>query len=313
MPLEVPETQSHFVQIEDIYVDSERDRVSGDNADFVVDLTQQRFSRVIAVEVPEYHIPVDLLSQFTGADRIDFRLRNPSINGGNWKTLVAHLAQEKQLYFTPEELPGCTLSTVFEAFRLAILQDPDFGGKCDVIPRPRTDDRLELVCRTLVFPPFATWPGMGSTECELLFGSGANLSRSAGPVLGFDQQDYPLTPFTFDGKLFRSVIGDRPIQINKYSYVDMFFDEVPELAPVTRMFVPDLPGLEFFDEQPDLSSRTRLLTRPVRDLRKLTVRIRLQGGLKPQKDLPLYFTVRVFYLNLTHSIPYYARNRRIVR
>jgi hypothetical protein len=310
MPLLRSPSANAFVQITDIYIDSEQDKGSSDqtNYNFTVQLPNQ-ISNVIGVEVPEYHAPFNIASQFTGANKIDFRLRNPSVNGGNWKTLVATLPTEKQIYLTPERNPGCVCTNLYGIFALTILKDPDFGGVCDILPIPQPDEKILFLCRTLVYPPAATWPGMGSTECELLFGTGANLATSAGPVLGFDVQDYTMTNLTIDGQLFKHVFSDRPVNTSRFTNISLSFDETPELNPILRVFHRDrISAL-----RPQQHAHTRLLTEPIRDLRRLTCRVRIGDGTEPTRDEPIFFTVRVFSLNLTHKIPYYAKNRICIR
>ena len=310
MPLLESPSVSSFVQIEDIYIDSSTDKGSSDqtNFDFTVELPK-RLSNVIGIAVPEYHAPINMTSQFTGADKIDFQLRNASVYGGNWKTLVATLPTETVVYHTPEQAPGCSMTALFQAFRLAILKDPDFGSVCDIIPVPRPDEKCQLICRTLVSPPAASWPGAGSTECKLLFGSGVNLETSAGPVLGFDVADYTMTDITIDGHLFKNTISERAINTSRFTYLDLSFDQVPEFKPILRIFYDNRVS----SIKPWNHARTRYLTQPISDLRRLTCRLRLANNVVPTRDQPIYFTVRIFYLNLTHQIPYYAKNRISIR
>lgn len=312
MSLLVPPSQKNaFVQVEDIYIDSMRDKESPTqtNYDFVVRF-EERFSNVIALEIPEYNFPINMMSQFQGANKIDFQLRNTAIYAPGWKTFVADLPEKRTVYHTPEATPGCTLTAIFEAFSLAILKDPDFGGRVDIIPVPRPDERLELLCRTLVYAPLATWPGMGSTECVLLFGTGANLESSAGAVLGFDQADFTMTDVTIDGSLFKQAISPREINVSRFSYLDIFIDQVPNFSPFTRIYIPEASGDSVAN--PNLASRSRWLVQPIRDMPRLTFRFRLREGEKPLANLPVYFTLRVFRLSYTHEIPRYAKNRQSI-
>lgn len=311
MPLQTISAGDSFTQIDDILVDSSRDKRSSDtNATFVMVLPSI-YTNVIAVEIVDYHMPTNLMSQFSRSNYIDFRLRNTAIFAGGWKTLVAILPQEKVIYHTPEEVPGCNLSIVLQAFKLAILRDSDFGGKVDIVPVPEPNERIQILCRTLVYPPAATWPGFGTTECELLFGTGVNKHRSAAVPLGFDQVDLMLSDITLGGKLFKTAIAARQAIINRFSYIDILINEFPELKPVVRVFLPELSGSSVALR--DEPTRVRLLTNPVRSLRTLSIAIRLRDNIVPQEDLPSFFTVRIFYQDQTHSIPYYGRHRLQVR
>ena len=60
---------------------------------------------------------------------------------------------------------------------------------------------------------------------------------------------------------------------------------------------------------PENTSRVRLLTKPPRLLKELTLRIRLPGNKKPTTSQPYYFSFRVFELKSSLVVPEVDRNR----
>lgn len=307
MPLQ-PDLKEDFLQVKVINVASDENVVNtdDDSNDFKVRLNDI-FSNVVAIEMENYQVPLTAVSQFTDGQYIDFRLRNPSIFGGNWKNLTVIIPIKPVIYNTPQ-LPNADLiSTLFESFSTVILKDPDFGSKCDVIPLPQTDESLTLVCRTLAYPPLATWPGYGSTECELLFGTGANKEKSAALTLGFDPIDYLFSPLTILGTLFQVQTSPYGALINKFRYLDVFLDEVPEFQPFQRIYLPTITS--YSTSLPENAGRVRFLRQPIRTLRELTIRLRLPKGVKPFTPQEYFFSFRVFTLNSSFMVPDSQKNR----
>lgn len=308
MPLQ-PDFYEDFVQVKVIHVDMQgkyvisRDETSND----VRIQLKDAFSNVVGLEIENYQVPLQSLSQFTDKNKIDFRLRNASIYGGNWKQFTAEIPVKPVIYNSPDAPSADLLSSLYEAFSEAILRDPDFGGKVDIIPVVDTTQVTSLLCRTRAYPPLATWPGYGSTEAELLFASGPNKEESAALVLGFDVLDYTFTPVTLNGTLFRQVKSPRNCQINRFRYLDIFIDEVPEFKPFHRIYIPTLRSVS--TSLAENGSRTRILRQPIRKLETLTIRLRLPGGLKPSTFFPFYFSFRVFELKSSFRLPEKERDR----
>lgn len=308
MPLQ-PDYYEDFVQVKVINVDTESAYVISDDGlsnDVRVQL-KDAFSNVVGLEMENYQVPLQSLSQFTDGNLIDFRLRNPAIFGGNWKNFTASIAVKPVVYNSPEAPGADLLTSLYDAFNQTISKDPDFGGKVDIVPVADTGLTTRLLCRTLAYPPLATWPGYGSTECEFLFGSGPNKDRSAALVLGFDEIDYTFFPVVLNGTPFNIAVSPRKAQVNKYRYLDVFIDEVPEFKPFHRIFIPTIRSLS--TSLPENASRMRLLTQPLRKLDTLTLRLRLPGGIKPFTNQPFYFSFRVFELKSSYSLPEKERQR----
>lgn len=302
MPLQ-PDFYEDFVQVKTVNVDTKDAYVissDGFSNDVRVMLTES-FSNVIGIEVENYSVPLQSLSQFTGKNKIDFRLRNPAIFGGQWKNFTAVIPVKPVLYNSPEAPSADLLTSLYEAFASVIGTDPDFGGKVDIVAVPDAGTTTRLICRTLAYPPLATWPGYGSTECEFLFDSGPNREESAAQILGFDNQDYTFFPITLNGTPFRVVVSPRNAQINRFRYLDILLDEVPEFKPFHRIFIPTIRTQT--TSLPENASRMRLLSQPIRTLDRLTIRLRLAGGRKPFSIFPFYFSFRIFELKSSFALP----------
>jgi len=182
MPLQ-PDYAQDFVNIKIINVDTETNVISKNGPADVRVRLDDYFDNVVAMEIENYQVPYASLSQFTDENKIDFQLRNPNIFGGQWKDFTATIAERPVLYNTPELPLADLLSALTQAFSNVILKDPDFGGKVDIVPLPDPEEKTRLLCRTLAYPPAAAWPGYGSTECILLFGTGLNKNKSAANVV----------------------------------------------------------------------------------------------------------------------------------
>lgn len=306
MPLQ-PDYAQDFVNIKIINVDTETNVISKNGPSDVRVRLDDYFDNIVAMEIENYQVPYASLSQFTDENKIDFQLRNPNIFGGQWKDFTATIAERPVLYNTPELPLADLLSALTQAFSNVILKDPDFGGKVDIVPIPDAEEKTRLLCRTLAYPPAASWPGYGSTECILLFDTGLNKNKSAANVLGFDRIDITMATINIDGTNFKNAVSPRPALLNKYRFVDLTIDEFPEFEPFHRIYVPTLPSN--LTTLPENTSRVRLLTKPPRLLKELTLRIRLPGNKKPTTSQPYYFSFRVFELKSSLVVPEVDRNR----
>lgn len=302
MPLQADFAED-FVQVKVVNLDSGSDYVTDTgavSADWREEL-KDGFNNVIGIEVENYSVPLQSLSQFTDNNFIDFELRNPSIFGGNWKQFTVELVLKPVVYNTPEAPAADLLTMLYEAFADVILKDPDFGSKVDIVAVPDTQLTTRLLLRTLAFPPLGTWPGFGSTEGRFLFASGPNAAKSAATVLGFDPIDYTFFDVTIDATPFKIAVSPRPALLNKFRYIDLFIDEVPEFKPFHRIYLPTVQSV--VNALPENGSRMRLLTKPIRNLTHLTVRMRLQGDIVPFTTQNFYLSLRVFTLKSSFSLP----------
>lgn len=308
MPTLLSDQEQDYVSLKTIYVssqDSSAEIGPDGQADFKYTLPDY-LTNVVAIEVDNYNFPISCLSQFTNRYKVDFRLRNPAIFGGNWKAFVLELPNTSVVYNTPQKQNSDLLALLFNSFNEVILRDPDFGGKVDIVPVPDPDTYVTLACRTLYYDdPF--WPGYGSTECELLFGSGPNKAFSAAPIIGFDEVDIAFQPLNYFGYPLRYTSSAREAAINLYRYLDVFLDEWSPTEIFYRVFVPTINSIAL--TYPEVNSRARMLEIPIRQAKTLTFRLRLPDGTKPQTPQPFYLNLKVFQLKSNIAVPATQRDR----
>lgn len=260
----------------------------------------------IAMEMDNYNVPISCLSQFTEQNKLDFRLRNPAIYGGNWKVFELVLPNTAVLYSTPESRAADLLTLLFRSFQDLILQDLDFGGKVDILPVANPKTFVTIACRTLFYDD-PSWPGYGSTECEFLFGTGVNKASSVAPILGFDEIDIAFQPLNYFGYPLRYTSSAREAAINLYRYVDVFLDEFSLTEVFYRVFVPSINSVAL--TYPEINARARLLNVPIRKAITLTFHLRLPNGMKPQTPQPFFFNIKVFTLQGSRQVPAIQQDR----
>jgi hypothetical protein len=291
-----------YVSLRTIFIGSQdpaAEQGSDGQADFRYTLPNY-LTNAIALEMDNYSVPVSCLSQFTERNRLDFRLRNPAIFGGNWKVFELVLPSTAVLYSTPESRAADLLTLLFRSFQDLILQDPDFGGKVDILPIADPNTFVKIACRTLFYDD-PSWPGYGSTECEFLFGTGANKAKSVASILGFDDVDVAFQPLNYFGFPVRFTSSSREASINLYRYIDVFLDEFSLTEVFYRVFVPSINSVAL--TYPEINSRARLLSVPIRKALTLTFHLRLPDGAKPQTPQPFYFNIKVFTLEGNQQVP----------
>lgn len=288
-----------FVQVSVVHVSSE-DAVAIDNDsnDIKFRLTRA-FNNVVAIELESYHVPINMFSQFSGSNYLDFRLQNPDINGGAAKEFSVALPVIPIVYNSPTWPTADLLSILYESINKAILKDPDFGSRVDVVPIVNPNKLTEFICRTFPFAP--VFPALNSTQCTFLFGTGPNKNASCARILGFDDVDVAFVDITFGTDTYKFAQSLLPAQINKFRYVDIHLEEATEFHPFYRIFLPTVRSLS--TSSSETSSRVRLLTEPVKKLEALTISMRLPGGVKPFVANTYYFSFRIFELKSTHGMP----------
>lgn len=302
MPTLLSDTQQNYISLKTVYIgsqDSSSELGQDGQADFKYTLPDY-LTNVIAIEMDNYNAPISSLSQFTNRYKLDFRLRNPAIFGGNWKSFTLELPNTSVIYHTPQSRTADLLSILFSSFQDLLLRDTDFGGKVDIVPVADPGTFVTLACRTLYYDdPF--WPGYGSTECEFLFGTGPNKPESVAPILGFDEVDIAFQPLVYYGYPLRYVSSPNEAAINLYRYVDVYLDEFSLDDVFYRIFVPSINSVAL--TYPEVNSRARLLETPIRSAKTLTFHLRLPDGTKPQTDQAFYFNLKVFSLKSSIAVP----------
>ena len=121
-------------------------------------------------------------------------------------------------------------------------------------------------------------PGTGTVQ--FLGATGANAGNQAWNVFGFEEGvDTPATQ-TIDGTLYVALIQSRYLNLFPYRYVDVTFDELPELSPHSRFWTTSSSDYKYNEWAVE---RPRLLTDPPRRLERLTARIRVQNDNLPNQ------------------------------
>ena len=309
MPLLIADPPNDgYVVLNTVYIGSQDDAaeqgVDG-QADFKYTLPDY-MTNVFAIEMDNYNVPISCLSQFTEFNKLDFRLRNPAIYGGQWKTFVLTLPNTAVIYQTPESRAADLLTLLFRSFQDLILQDIDFGGKVDFVPVANPATFVTLACRTLFYDD-PSWPGYGSTECELLFGTGVNKAASVASVLGFDDIDIAMQPLNYFGYPLRFTSSSKVAAVNLYRYIDVFIDEFSKTDIFYRVFVPSINSVAL--TYPETNARARLMEVPIRKANTLTFHLRLPGGIKPVTSQPFYFNIKVFSLQGNQQVPLIQQDR----
>jgi hypothetical protein len=298
-------TSEALVNVSTIYIaslDPNVQRIGGSIADFRVRLPNY-LTNVISLELEDYSIPVDSLSLFTERNKVDFRMRNSLIFGGQWKTFALTIPVTSNT--TPISRNSDLLGVLLDSFDELIRTDPDFGGKVKIVQLP---DAFVFISLQGLPLPFSGWTGPNSTECELLFGTGENKSKSIGPYLGFEELDYSMQVIDFYGLEVMAVSGYKEAVINVYRFLDVFIDEFSTVEPWYRVFIPSVSGMSLV--QPEINMRARMLDTPIRKTDTLTFHMRLQGGARPVSREAFYFNIKVFELKTSpNSLPSYSSRR----
>ncbi len=302
MPLQLPRTNA-YCKVQRAFI-SNKDRVDGTDYDYTVRL-KNPIDYVVGAEVIDFSFNNNLASPFVGHNKLDFRLKNPAIFGGNWKTLTAIIPLENYTYDTQLNTTNSYVSVVQQAMNIAIYSDADFANKIDVVFELEPAERTEINIRTLAYPPLVTWPGYGSTEAEFLFGTGPNKDENPSEIMGFPKDtDFPFTIVTDDGILVAKALSPFSTNLNRFRYADVLVDEFSEYKPLYRAL---LSRNEIYQQEQDSNqTRTRLLTNPVRKLEKMTIRIRLQGDVVPSAIEEHNISFILVYLSNEQVLPNYV-------
>jgi hypothetical protein len=280
MPLQDQKSSSAYVKVSKIYIsNSDRREDSKGQYDYIVDLPQQ-IQYVIGLEVTAYRFPGQIAPTFVpasgiypGTNKVDFLLR--CINGTLWV--------EQQFSFT-WPLKQYNYETYTEdliaLMYAAVQSDPFFGTEAPnralFFPQADPDSRTSIVV-----------DGLNMVGMRFLFETGPNQNNSSYYAMGFDKLDTPF--FT------KEIISPITTRLRPFRYVDINIDEAAEFKPLRRIYVEDNFNNSVTRNEID-ATRTRLLSsQPIRNLKRLHIRINLENGLVPP-DSPYGhdFTLTVF-------------------
>lgn len=284
MPLQDQKSASAYVKISRIYVSSSNRREdSRSQYDYIVDLPQQ-IQYVIGFEVTAYQFPNNVASTFVsknglnpGTDMVDFSVTCSS------PAVTKHFSFQwpiKSYNYDTTWSDNSYIKDLESLLRAAVIDDPLFG-----IDSPQTatfnavsdpEGRTRVVCG-----------GTNITGMSFRFGTGPNSNNSAYHAMGFAKEDTPTSEL---------IVSPFTVQLSPFRYFDINIDEAAEFKPLKRIYIDDYLNRNGSVRTEGDTTRTRLLSsQPIRNLRRLHVRITLaNGSLPPPSNLNHDFTLTVF-------------------
>ena len=324
MPLQNIEGDGEAYLVEDdIIIDTQRGISSGTNTDFTV-RPSKILNNVVGVEIGAIQVeralsgPLSLNSwfdiQFTTDEVvprvfvISFQLP-AMVNGSTSDDLTALLETSLQAAILSYFADGYWLVATVNYFDTVFISI-QVEAPVDIPP----------------FPPAPTAPvtvgfadDVRFSSIILLFGTGEHADKTAAEVYGFEKTDFTLNFFIIGDPGFPEFAiyyyeaeAPNDIFVPDYSYIDIFIDELPELQPFFRFF-PPRDNSTILQVLPARRSQVRLLTQPIRRLERLTVHVRLRGGIVPTDIFPMYLTLRVYHIKQGYNIPDYMTERVILK
>lgn len=323
MPLQNQRSDGEaYIVDEIIYLDTENgpEQISGTNADVLLSPFKV-LQDVVSIEVADIQIDRSAASMFTVYNKLDFEFEVDDRTGSD---PVYYQFTVTMPLSDPNAEPMEIYQLFDQAFNRQVrieftdgnwlssgsaFNDPSYQMYFNIY----AEDPFESSVNPDAPNTIGFDTGSIITKMTLLFASGPNADTlSAGPLLGFDKEDYDFTTIEvvfFDTIYYYVGVSQNNMNFSPYNYIDITIDEVPELNPVFRFF----PKTYFSTRSQILPVKPRLLTEPIKKLEKLTLRYRLEGGFLPQVPPPLYLSLRIFHLLEGNNVPDYLKNRPIVK
>jgi hypothetical protein len=286
MPLQDQKSSSAYVKISRVYVSSsDRRDESQSQYDYIVDLPQQ-IQYVVGFEVTAYQFPASIASTFVpkfgsnpGTDTVDFSVTcsSPAVTSQfsfTWPLKQYVFDSYADSYVTDLEL----------LLNAAVANDPVFGGNVSFYAVSDPEGRTHVAC-----------VGVNITGMSFLFASGLNSQNSAYHAMGFAKEDTPTSEL---------VISPFPTQLRPFRFFDINIEEAAEIKPLRRIYLSDDISRGSMRSESD-TTRTRLLSsQPIRNLKRLRVRITLQNGaIPPPSNIDHDFTLTVFSIANELTVP----------
>ena len=315
--------QAYLVE-QDLFIDSQFNINSGSNTDFVFK-PRDVLNNVTGVEVGNIQIYQSLNGPLSPNSWFDIQFTTdevvPRVFLINFQlpAMVNGTTAEELVDLLKDSL-AAALSSYFADGDWLVASARISGGQVFISIQVKSPTFV------LPFPPAPTAPvtvGFANdvrfSSIVLLFGSGEHADKTAAEVFGFEKIDFTMS---------LSVIGDpgfpefasfnyeaeapNPPRVPDYSYIDIFIDELPELQPFFRFFPPRDDSV-IHQILPARRSQFRMLTQPIRRLERLTVHVRLRGGVVPTDAFPIYLTLRVYHIKQGYNIPDYMTERIVLK
>lgn len=324
MPLQNIEGDGEAYLVEDdIVIDSQRDAISGTNTDFVV-RPSTILNNVTGVELGTIQVeralsgPLSLNAWFDIQFTTDEVVPRVFVVSFQLPAMVNGSTEDDLVTLLETSLQAAILSYFADGYWLTAGVD-NFDGVFISIT-------VEAPVDIPPFPPSPTAPvtvgfadDVRFSSIVLLFGTGEHADRTAAEVYGFEKTDFTMSFFIVGDPGFPEFAvyyyeaeAPNDMRVPDYSYIDIFIDELPELQPFFRFF-PPRDNSAILQILPARRSQFRILTQPIRRLERLTVRVRLRGGIVPTDVFPLYITLRIYHIKQGYDIPDYMTERLILK
>ena len=291
MPLQ-QELGASYVKVTKIQIDS-RDRTTDSNGatDYVIDINKE-IQYVVGMEMTGFDFPDTLIPSFTSAQNntagtniVDFELfANGTVVSNTFSIALPGRHFEYQNLYVPYSGYTTTLESLLND---AIANDSDFGDGQTYEARFVVTPMPDLTTRVSV-------SGSNVDGFRFLFLTGSNSANSAYEQMGFTKADTAMD---------LEHTSPSATDLDKYRYVDISIEEVPELKPVQRLYLVGNSN-DTVSNNPNYS-RTRLLTDPVHRLRVMRFKLTLAGGIPipASSGQEHAFTLTILSLSNETSIP----------
>ena len=288
MPLQTAKSSKNYVKVSKVFINSEdRDASSTGPYDYVVTLPQE-IQYVIGMEITGYNFPSALAPTFVaegpgfqGTNRLDFTLTN-----GVDTTEFNVVWPEKSYTYQNVTVPYLSyVRTLQQLMNEAIFSDPVFGNggpneaffRVDIDPEERTVIAVS---------------GPGVTGFSLLFDTGVNSENSSHVAMGFNDVDVgPALTIT----------SPNPTNLAPFRFIDVNVEEAAEYRPLERIYMTNNVYYGTTRNEPNVT-RTRLLSsEPLRRLKRLRIRLTLEGGVVPPVTSGLSHDLAFTVFNLANE------------
>jgi hypothetical protein len=297
MPLQNEVSRNSYVKIDRIVFGSnERNENSRGPYVYQIDLKNQ-IDNVIGCELTGYSFPSRLAPTFItsspgviGTDAVDFFLQAGAIIG-----LFSFKWPANQFSYQNLGVPYLSYVNVLkEQLQAAVEADAIFG----------TGGPHQATFQVVADPEEITHivvSGAGVDGLGFQFASGPNNESSAFNQMGWNKVDTPA-----------ALVVKSPgiVALNPYVYFDVSIDEFAEFQPVKRIYVMDNQVYSTIRNDPSITRARLLSSQPIRRLKRLSVRITLEGGIVPPvfEGLDHQITLTIFSLQPeNYALPQWMR------
>jgi hypothetical protein len=266
MPLQIAKGPN-YVKVTKVFVNSDdRDTGSPGPYDYVITLPKE-IQYVVGIELTSYNFPSEIAPTFVaagtgfdGTNKLDFALSNGTA------TNFTMTWPEKSYSYQNVTVPYLSYVRMLQQLlNETIFSDATFGnGGPNEATFSVTVDPEE---RTVV-----TVSGTGVTGFQFLFATGTNEKDSAHTAMGYTKADTALA---------LTNTSPNPTNLSPFRFIDVNVEEAAEYQPLSRVYMTDNVYYGTVRNEPNVT-RTRLLSsQPIHRLKRLRIKLTLEGGVVP--------------------------------